>query len=247
MTVSSAEAMRPQCWSALPARLSGPVGSVHLRLLVHAAFLSRTHEAFVMPAPTFADARARRYERLPNSSEFFRIRDKNRSLEPAPRAVLGVLGGSNAHGATSPDFWRFLLQCADARVAADRNDRPATPVSLGSRAAEILLLFLGKPGELVSKNEIMDAVWPGTAVEESNLTVQISALRRALGLNCIQTVPGRGAQTLRAKMVVLARMCAALIRAFSCAKDRIGVVDPIPGTRFRGRQNSRSVNEEAFR
>jgi DNA-binding winged helix-turn-helix (wHTH) protein/ketosteroid isomerase-like protein len=73
-----------------------------------------------------------------------------------------------------------------------RNDRSATPVSLGSRAAEILLLFLGKPGELISKNEIMDAVWPGTAVEESNLTVQISALRRALGVSCIQNVPGRG-------------------------------------------------------
>jgi adenylate cyclase len=65
------------------------------------------------------------------------------------------------------------------------------------RAAEILLLFLQRHGELISKNEIMDAAWPDTAVEESNLTVQISALRRALdegrtGTSCIQTVPGRG-------------------------------------------------------
>ena len=89
-------------------------------------------------------------------------------------------------------FGDFCFNVPTRELLRIGNDRPATPVSLGSRAAEILLLFLGKPGELVSKNEIMDAVWPGTAVEESNLTVQISALRRALGLSCIQTVPGRG-------------------------------------------------------
>jgi DNA-binding winged helix-turn-helix (wHTH) protein/uncharacterized membrane protein HdeD (DUF308 family) len=73
----------------------------------------------------------------------------------------------------------------------------ATPISLGSRAADLLHLFLGRPGELITKNEIMDAVWPNMTVEESNLTVQISALRRALGggvdgASHIQTVPGRG-------------------------------------------------------
>jgi DNA-binding winged helix-turn-helix (wHTH) protein/uncharacterized membrane protein HdeD (DUF308 family) len=72
----------------------------------------------------------------------------------------------------------------------------ATPVMLGSRAADLLHLFLDRPGELITKSEIMDAVWPNTVVEESNLTVQISALRRALGgpngARYIQTVPGRG-------------------------------------------------------
>ena len=73
----------------------------------------------------------------------------------------------------------------------------ATPISLGSRAADLLYLFLDRPGELIAKGEIMDAVWPNVAVEESNLTVQISALRRALGdgrdgASYIQTVPGRG-------------------------------------------------------
>jgi DNA-binding winged helix-turn-helix (wHTH) protein/uncharacterized membrane protein HdeD (DUF308 family) len=73
----------------------------------------------------------------------------------------------------------------------------AMPISLGSRAADLLHLFLHRPGELITKSEIMDAVWPNTAVEESNLTVQISALRRALGdgrgsAGYIQTVPGRG-------------------------------------------------------
>src|ERR1700677_4731327 len=71
------------------------------------------------------------------------------------------------------------------------------PISLGSRATELLVLFLSRPGELVTKNEIMEAVWPNAAVEDSNLTVQISTLRRALdagrsGASTIQTVPGRG-------------------------------------------------------
>jgi DNA-binding winged helix-turn-helix (wHTH) protein len=89
-------------------------------------------------------------------------------------------------------FGDFRLDVPTRELLRIGPDRSASPVSLGSRVAEILLLFLRKPGELVSKDEIMDAVWPGTAVEEGNLTVQISALRRALGASCIQTIPGRG-------------------------------------------------------
>jgi DNA-binding winged helix-turn-helix (wHTH) protein len=66
---------------------------------------------------------------------------------------------------------------------------------LGSRALDILQLLVERSGQLVPKQQIMDAVWPGLAVEESNLTVQISALRKVLdskraGASCIQTVPG---------------------------------------------------------
>jgi adenylate cyclase len=73
----------------------------------------------------------------------------------------------------------------------------AEPVSLGSRALDLLGLLAGHAGEVVSKDMIMAAVWPGIAVEESNLTVQIAALRRVLDRDraqrsCIQTVPGRG-------------------------------------------------------
>jgi DNA-binding winged helix-turn-helix (wHTH) protein len=72
-----------------------------------------------------------------------------------------------------------------------------THVAIGSRALDLLGLLVERPGELVSKDTIMDAVWPGVAVEEGNLTVQVSALRRILdqnrdGASCIQTVPGRG-------------------------------------------------------
>ena len=73
----------------------------------------------------------------------------------------------------------------------------STPVAIGSRALDVLSVLVVRHGELVSKDEIMCAVWPGTTVEEHNLTVQISALRRVLderrsGESCIQTVSGRG-------------------------------------------------------
>jgi len=71
------------------------------------------------------------------------------------------------------------------------------PMTIGSRALQILGVLVEQPGDLVSKDEIMTAVWPGTVVENSNLPVQITTLRRVLDdaraeSSCIQTVPGRG-------------------------------------------------------
>jgi len=73
-------------------------------------------------------------------------------------------------------------------------------VSIGSRALDLLGLLVEQPGKLVSKSEIIDAVWGGSTVEEANLTVQISALRCILDLgpeknSCIQTGPGRDPAT----------------------------------------------------
>jgi DNA-binding winged helix-turn-helix (wHTH) protein len=70
-------------------------------------------------------------------------------------------------------------------------------VSLGSRALEILTVLLERPGELVSKHELMARVWPNVFVEPANLTVHMSALRRTLrdgrdGNRFIINVPGRG-------------------------------------------------------
>jgi TolB-like protein len=52
---------------------------------------------------------------------------------------------------------------------------------LGSRGALLLYALFQRPGEVLTKTELMDAAWPETAVEESNLTVQIASLRKALG------------------------------------------------------------------
>jgi TolB-like protein len=72
-----------------------------------------------------------------------------------------------------------------------------TPVALGSRGLDLLGLLVDRQGELVLKDAILKAVWPGRVVEEANLNVQISKLRHILDQNrdqgsCIQTVPGRG-------------------------------------------------------
>src|SRR5580704_4411167 len=72
-----------------------------------------------------------------------------------------------------------------------------TPVRLGSRAFEILAALVGRAGEVVGKDELIARIWPQTFVEESNLKIQVSALRRALGdgqagNRFIVTVPGRG-------------------------------------------------------
>jgi DNA-binding winged helix-turn-helix (wHTH) protein len=71
------------------------------------------------------------------------------------------------------------------------------PVRLGSRALEILIVLLERPGELISKQELMGRVWPNVFVEPANITVHVSALRRTLrdgrdGNRFIINVPGRG-------------------------------------------------------
>lgn len=71
-------------------------------------------------------------------------------------------------------------------------------VGLRSRAFDLLVALLERAGSLAAKSELMDAVWPGLAVEENNLTVQLAALRRALAAGAppetrfIETVAGRG-------------------------------------------------------
>ena len=59
--------------------------------------------------------------------------------------------------------------------------RDGHPVGLNSRGAALLAALLDANGAIVRKEALMDAAWPGTLVEEGNLSVQIAALRRALG------------------------------------------------------------------
>jgi predicted ATPase/DNA-binding winged helix-turn-helix (wHTH) protein len=66
------------------------------------------------------------------------------------------------------------------------------PARLGARAFDVLLALIDHRDRVVTKNELFDLVWPGLVVEENNLHVQISTLRKVLGAQCVATIPGRG-------------------------------------------------------
>src|SRR5882762_2162967 len=71
------------------------------------------------------------------------------------------------------------------------------PVRLGSRAFDILAALVERAGEVIGKEELIARVWPQTFVEEANLKIQVSALRRTLGdgqggHRYVVTVPGQG-------------------------------------------------------
>jgi TolB-like protein len=85
------------------------------------------------------------------------------------------------------------------RLDAGRRELIAhgTPVALGSRAFDLLLALVKRQGQVASKDELLAEVWPDTVVEENNIQVQVSALRKVLeeepqGSRYLLTVPGRG-------------------------------------------------------
>lgn len=85
--------------------------------------------------------------------------------------------------------------CLDEATRALSRD--GVPVALTPRVFDTLLHMLARSGELIDKDELMQALWPSRVVEENNLNQAISALRRALGETrgehrYILTVPGRG-------------------------------------------------------
>jgi TolB-like protein/Tfp pilus assembly protein PilF len=75
--------------------------------------------------------------------------------------------------------------------------RGGLPVTIGYRAFLLLKALVGRPGEVFTKAELFEAGWPGAIVEETNLSVQIAALRKALGIapadsDWIATIPRVG-------------------------------------------------------
>lgn len=84
-------------------------------------------------------------------------------------------------------FGRFELSLPERCLRAD-----GQVVPLGGRAFDLLVALHQRAGRLVSKDELLDAVWGRTVVEEGNLHVQVSALRKVLGAAALTTVPGQG-------------------------------------------------------
>src|SRR5262249_23963629 len=89
-------------------------------------------------------------------------------------------------------FDRFVLDSVERILSCE-----GIPVSLTQKAFDTLLCLLRNQGRMVTKDELLKQVWPDTFVEEVNLAVNISLIRKALGDNLrdssyIATVPRRG-------------------------------------------------------
>jgi DNA-binding winged helix-turn-helix (wHTH) protein/TolB-like protein len=90
------------------------------------------------------------------------------------------------------EFGPFRLEPAEALLTRD-----GAPVSIPPKVFDLLVYLVTHAGSLVEKEELLKALWPDSFVEEANLTVNIAALRRALGAQpdgsaWIETVPKRG-------------------------------------------------------
>ena len=89
-------------------------------------------------------------------------------------------------------FGPFMLEMDRGMLS-----RGGRPVAVGQKGLLLLQAFLQAPGKILDKASLMDVAWPGLAVEESNLSVQIAALRKLLGTahdgsEWITTVPRVG-------------------------------------------------------
>ncbi|HTP99929.1 MAG TPA: winged helix-turn-helix domain-containing protein [Casimicrobiaceae bacterium] len=84
-------------------------------------------------------------------------------------------------------FGRVEIAPAVRRVRVDGREVP-----LGGRAFDVLAALVERRDRIVTKDELLAAAWPDVIVEDNNLQVQISALRRALGHDAIATIAGRG-------------------------------------------------------
>src|SRR5882672_8334699 len=84
-------------------------------------------------------------------------------------------------------FGPFELQLDERRLLKD-----GTAIPLRPRTFDLLAALVDRAGHLVTKDELLDRVWPKMVVEETALRVQLSALRKVLGADAIATVSGQG-------------------------------------------------------
>src|SRR5215467_8642001 len=99
------------------------------------------------------------------------------ALKFALRMVLNYPGSDKGRGSCPMDweFGNYRLNRAKRLLIG-----PEGPVEISAPSFDILNTLLGKPDEVVGKDDLFDAVWPGRVVEENTLQVHISALRKAL-------------------------------------------------------------------
>ncbi len=133
-------------------------------------------------------------------------------------------------------------------------------VSLGGKAFDVLVALAERCDRVVSKAELLDLAWPGVVVEDNNLSVQITALRRVLGADSITTVTGRGyrlsatpldAQALAMpptpETVRLERRLAAIVQADVVGWARLVARDPMVAAQSWGRTRQELIERSVPR
>ena len=122
----------------------------------------------------------------------------------------------------------FELRADERRLLLHGQAQP-----LGARAFDLLLCLIEHRDRVVSKDELMALVWPGVVVEENNLTVQVSALRKVLGATAVATVPGRG---YRFTLALADAQPAAAVPAVQAARTAVPHNLPLNPPALFGRQ-----------
>ena len=111
--------------------------------------------------------------------------------EPRHQDTSGIFGHQPGPCAADMtlEFGRFRILTRRRQLLAD-----GVPVELGTRAFDLLMVLIEADGALVTKDELLALVWPGIFVDETNLKVQVSTVRKALreDRDFIRTEFGRG-------------------------------------------------------
>lgn len=112
------------------------------------------------------------------------------ALRETTKSALETMAGDGVHGKLK--FGPFELSSGERAL-----QRNGAVLPLGSRAIDILIYLVERPGEVVTKKELIGHVWPDVVVEEGSLRVHIAAIRKALGdgklgNRYIANIQGRG-------------------------------------------------------
>jgi DNA-binding winged helix-turn-helix (wHTH) protein/TolB-like protein len=133
----------------------------------------------------------------------------------------------------SYEFGPFILDLAQHLLLREGNRVPLTP-----KTYDALVVLVENSGRMLTKDELMKALWPNSFVEESNLTQQVSMIRKALGESAgedryIITVPGRGYR-FAAEVKVLQESSNPLVQEPEAPKE----MEPVPAlpSRATGRR-----------
>jgi DNA-binding winged helix-turn-helix (wHTH) protein len=119
-----------------------------------------------------------------------------------------------SHAPRIYEFGTYRLEVAESRLL-----RHGAEVKLRPKVFDLLVCLVQKPGQMLGKDELIESVWPETAIDDNNLTVSINELRRILGEGLIENVPKRGYRFVAAVKVLPAHLSAVVTPSTTAALE----------------------------